>query len=142
MLHATQPWLPLLDEEPRSDPPVRKTRKRALRASQATSPAGDDRVARQAFIGVVASWALTASEALRLLGEPKSSEAERLQRLQGVLGAHRSLLLIAPEPRRYIELLRRRDPAFSGASLLEIMLQQGLPGIAQVRAHLLAQITR
>jgi hypothetical protein len=31
---------------------------------------------------------------------------------------------------------------FDGASMLEIMLQQGLPGITRVRAHLLAQITR
>jgi hypothetical protein len=76
------------------------------------------------------------------LGEPLSSEAERLERLQGVLGAHRSLLLIAPEPGRYTELLRQPDPAFGGASLLEVMLQQGVPGIARVRAHLLAQITR
>ncbi len=65
-----------------------------------------------------------------------------MERLHGVLGAHRSLLLIAPEPGRTPELLRRPDPAFGGASLLEIMLQQGLPGIARVRAHLLTQITR
>ena len=37
---------------------------------------------------------------------------------------------------------RRPEPAFGGASLLEVMLQEGLPGIARVRAHLLAQITR
>jgi hypothetical protein len=59
-----------------------------------------------------------------------------------ILGAHRSLLPIAPEPVRYTELLRRSDPMFDGTSMLELMLQQGLPGIAQVRAHLLAQITR
>jgi hypothetical protein len=62
--------------------------------------------------------------------------------MQGVLGAHRSLLLIAPEPGRTAQLLRRPEPAFDGASLLEVMLQQGVPGIAKVRAHLLAQITR
>jgi hypothetical protein len=65
-----------------------------------------------------------------------------MERMQGVLGAHRSLRLIAPEPGRYTELLRRPDLAFGGASMLEIMLQEGLPGIARVRAHLLAQITR
>ncbi len=59
-----------------------------------------------------------------------------------ILGAHRSLLPIASEPVRYTELLRRSDPMFDGTSMLELMLQQGLPGIAQVRAHLLAQITR
>jgi len=97
---------------------------------------------RQAFLGIASSWALSASEALRLLGEPLSGEAERLERLHGVLGAHRSLLLIAPEPGRYTQLLRRPDPVFGGASMLDVMLQKGLPGIACVRAHLLAQITR
>ena len=63
-------------------------------------------------------------------------------RMQGVVGAHRSLLLIAPEPGRYAELLRRPDPAFDGRSTLEIMLQEGVPGTARARAHLLARITR
>ena len=85
---------------------------------------------------------MSATEALRLLGEPLSGEAERMERMQGLLGAHRSLLLIAPEPGRYTELLRRPDPAFNGASMLEVMLQKGVPGIGQVRAHLLAQVTR
>jgi hypothetical protein len=55
---------------------------------------------------------------------------------------HRSLLLIAPEPARYAQLLRWPDPALDGACLLEVMLQQGLLGIAQVRAHLLTRIAR
>jgi hypothetical protein len=80
---------------------------------------------------------LSATEALRLLGEPLGGEAERMERLHGVLGAHRSLRLIAPEPGRYTELLRRPDPAFGGMS----MLQEGVPGIARMRARLLAQIT-
>ena len=60
----------------------------------------------------------------------------------GVLYAHRSLRLIAPEPARYTELLRPPNPEFGGASMLDVMLQEGVPGIARVRAHLLAQITR
>ena len=141
MLGATQPWLPLLDDEPQPPPPVRKGR-RATPRPKLTAPGCKDRAARQAFLGITSSWALTATEVLRLLGEPLSSEAERLERLHGVLGAHRSLLLIAPEPARYAGLLRRPDLALGGASLLEVMLQQGLPGIARARAHLLAQITR
>ena len=140
MLNATQPWLPLLDTEPRSDPPVRSSRRRALPAPQAFKLVPQDRVTRQAFMGVASSWALTAREALQLLGEPLSSEAERLERMQGVLGAHRSLLALAPEPARYTELLRQPEPEFDGASLLDVMLQQGLPGIAKARAHLLARI--
>jgi len=142
MLLAIQPWLPLLDEDPRTDMPVRKARRRAPAAPQPTHPELGSRAARQAFLGVAVSWALSASEALRLLGEPLSGEAERLERMRGVLGAHRSLPLIAPEPARYTELLRRPDPAFSGMSMLGVMLQEGVPGIARVRAHLLAQITR
>jgi hypothetical protein len=142
MLDVTQPWLPLLDDEPRTDVPVRKAKRRAVSPPPASDPRPDSRAARQAFLGVVSSWALSATEALRLLGEPLSCEAERLERLHGVLGAHRSLLLIAPERARYADLLRRPDPALDELSPLEIMLQQGLPGIARVRAHLLAQITR
>lgn len=142
MLNATQPWLPLLDDEPRTEVPLRKARQRAIPVVLATVPSPGTRAARQAFLGIASSWALSATEALRLLGEPLSGEAERLERLHGVLGAHRSLLLIAPEPGRTGELLRRPDPAFGGASLLEIMLQEGVPGIARVRAHLLTRITR
>ena len=142
MLDVTQPWLPLLDAEPQTDVPVRKVRRRAVSAPPATDPRPDSRAARQAFLGVASCWALSATEALRLLGEPLSSEAERMERLHGVLGAHRSLLLIAPERGRCTELLRRPDPALDGLSPLEVMLQEGVPGIARVRAHLLAQITR
>jgi hypothetical protein len=141
MLDVTQPWLPLLDDNPQTELPVRKAKRRAVSAPPASDPRPDSRAARQAYLGVASSWSLSATEALRLLGEPLSSEAERLERLHGLLGAHRSLLLIAPERARYTELLRRPDPVFDGASLLEVMLQQGVPGIARVRAHLLAQIT-
>lgn len=102
----------------------------------------EHRAARLAFLGVTSSWALTATEALMLLGEPLSSEAERLERIDGMLGARRSLQLIAPEPSRAAEILRRPDPALRGASLLEVMLRDGLPGITQVRAHLVARIGR
>ena len=142
MLDATQPWLPLLEDEPRTDIPVRKVRRRAISTLPPTKPEPGSRAARQAFLGIASSWALSATEVLRLLGEPLSGEAERLERMHGALGAHRSLRLIAPEPARYAELLRQPDPAFDGACLLEVMLQEGVPGIARVRAHLLTQITR
>lgn len=142
MFDAAQPWLPLLDEQARPDPPERRSRRRRAAPPLVASDACEHRSARLAFLGVVSSWALTATEALTLLGEPLSSEAERLERIGGVLGARRSLLLIAPEPGRAAEILRRPDPALEGASLLELMLRDGVPGIAQVRAHLVARITR
>lgn len=142
MLDATQPWLPLLDDEHLPDPPARKARRHAPSVPQANLPGREHRAARLAFLGIASSWGLTATEALKLLGEPFSGEAERLERINGVLGAHRSLLLIAAEPGRSAELLRRPDPTFEGASVLEVMLRDGLPGIARVRAHLLAQVVR
>ena len=93
-------------------------------------------------MGVASSWALTATEALRLLGQSLSSEAKRLERLNGVLNAHRSFLLIAPEPRRYVELLRRSDPVFDGASMLNVMLRDDLAGVVRERAYLLAHVVR
>lgn len=140
MFDAVQPWLPLLDEEPRPDPPVRKTRRRSNSPSSVASSEREHRAARLAFLGAATSWALTAAEALTLLGEPLSSEAERLERMGGMLGARRSLLLIAPAPGRAAEILRRPDPALEGATPLEIMLRDGLPGITRVRAHLLARV--
>ena len=142
MLDTTQPWLPLLDHEPATDPPARRSRKRSIPAPPVTAPGPQHRAVRQAFLGVAASWGLTATEALRLLGEPLSHEAERQERLDGILGAHRSLRLISPEPAQYVERLRQPEPAFDGASLLEVMLRDGLPGIARVRAHLVARILR
>lgn len=142
MLDGPQLWLPLLDDEPRVGLPVRKARRRSAPAQVVITPGPQHRAARQAFLGVVSSWGLTATEALRLLGEPLSSETERLERLDGILGAHRSLLLIAPQPGRTAEFLRRPEPSFHGASLLDIMLRDGLPGIAQVRAYFVALIRR
>ena len=53
-----------------------------------------------------------------------------------------SLRLIAPEPTQCSARLRQPEPAFGSTSLLEVMLRDGLPGIAQVRAHLVARIPR
>ena len=142
MLDATQPWLPLLDNEPATDPPIRRARRRSLDAPPVSALDPLHRAARQAFLGVAVSRVLTATKAQRLLGEPLSHEAERLERLDGILGAHRSLRLIAPEPAQCSARLRQPEPAFDGTSLLEVMLRDGLPGIAQVRAHLVARIPR
>ena len=100
------------------------------------------RAARRAYLGVVARWSLTAAEALALLGEPLCDEHERHDRLQGLLGAHRSLLLLAPDPARCATLLREPALALEGASMLQVMLRDGLPGIAQVRTYLLARLGR
>ncbi len=99
-------------------------------------------VSRRAYLGVVTRWSLTGAEALALLGEPLSNENERHERLQGLLGAHRSLLLLAPDPAHRARLLREPLSSLDGTSMLQVMLEHGLPGMARVRAHLRAQFGR
>jgi hypothetical protein len=154
MLHAAQPWLPLFEGDPppgpSSDKPRRGGRRVAFGAS--STPAAsvpfpsrtsctDPRQARAlrwAFLGIARSWTLSGSEALALLGEPWSDEAERLERMHALLGAHHSLLLLAPG--RVSELVRAPTPLLEGASPLEVLLRDGLPGTARVRAHLVAML--
>lgn len=146
MLDAAQLWLPTLAGEPAAAPfgvPRVRTGRRRARAAPAIAQASPDlRASRRAYLGVVARWALTGPETLTLLGEPLSREDERHERLEGLLGAHRSLLLIVPDPARCAKLLREPDPALEGASMLQVMLRDGLPGIARVRAHLLTRLGR
>jgi hypothetical protein len=107
------------------------------------APVGPDlRAARRAYLGVAARWSLTGPETLTLMGEPLCDESERCERLQALLGAHRSLLLLAPDPARCARLLREPTPSLGGATMLQVMMRDGLPGIAQVRAHLLARLGR
>ena len=156
MLHAVQPWLPLLHPELSTEPllerpggaPRRKPRRKPVegtgetRAGLSTSCTGEQRAARQAYLGLVACWDLSAADALRLLGEPVSGEDERTRRLEALLGARRSLGLIVPEPARCAALLRRPEPALEGASMLQAMLVAGLPAIERVRAHLAGMARR
>ena len=54
----------------------------------------------------------------------------------------RSITFLAPDPARCAGLLRVPAASLDGASMLQVMLEHGLPGIAQVRAHLLALLGR
>ena len=132
----------MLDVGPQCGPPIRTTRRRTAPTQAAAATGREHRAALLAFLGAASAWALTATEALQLLGEPVSCEAERLERINGVLGARRSLVLIAPEPGRAAAILRQPDAALEGASPLGLMLRDGLPGIARVRAHLVSQVMR
>jgi hypothetical protein len=53
-----------------------------------------------------------------------------------LLGVGRSLLLVLPEGDHCLCYLRRPCPAFAGASVLQIMLAEGLAGIERVREFL------
>lgn len=87
-------------------------------------------------MGLVRRWALTGEEALQLLGEPFEDGASRWQRLAALLGVNRSLLLVLPERDSCLCYLRRPCEDFAGASILQIMLTDGLSGIERVRQYL------
>ncbi|TNC72188.1 hypothetical protein [Rubellimicrobium roseum] len=145
MLESSQPALPLMDQLPLSAPPARAGRRRtsvAARPAGAACSAGQLRAMRQAFLGLATRWALSGEEALRLMGEPFDDEAARIERLEGLLGIHRSLLLLLPEPDTCLCFLRRPAAAFDGCSALGVMLADGRTGIARVRAHIVEHVAR
>ena len=157
MLDAAQLWLPTLDGPAPGDrmpaPAAARPRRARRGLAPLTPPAVlppspqrpdvDDaqrRATRQAFLGIAVRWALSATEALTLLGEPLSDEAERHERLEALLGCHRSLLFLAPDAGRCARLLREPEPALESASLLEMMLTGGVSGLVRARQHLAARL--
>ena len=100
------------------------------------------RVMRQAFLGLVRRWALGGEETLLLLGEPREDAVAQEARLSALLGVGRSLLLLLPEGDSCLCYLRRPCPAFAGASVLQIMLTDGLPGIERVRTYLAQRVAQ
>ena len=143
MVEASQPGLPFSDPLPVTLAPRPKRRRYAPHPALDTpaSPA-QMRAMRQAFLGLVKRWALTGEEALQLVGEPFENTAVREQRLNALLGVGRSLLLLLPEGDSCLCYLRRPCPAFAGASVLQIMLTDGLPGIERVRTYLAQRVAQ
>ena len=157
MLDTAQLWLPTLDGSAygdRTPAPATARPRRAKRsvvrltppASLAPPPQRPDpcdaqrRATRQAFLGIAVRWGLSATEALTLLGEPLSDEAERHERLEALLGCHRLLLFLAPDAGRCARLLREPEPTLERASLLEVMLTGGVSGLVRARQHLAARL--
>ena len=137
MFDAAQPTLPFSDQLPSLLAP-RAAKKKSVRypvLEQPTSPA-QMRAMRQAFLGLVERWALSGPETLKLLGEPFEDEPAREARLNALLGVGRSLLLVLPEGDHCLCYLRRPCADFAGASVLQIMLTEGLAGIERVREFL------
>jgi hypothetical protein len=140
MLDDPEPPLPFSDALPVTLAPRPKRRKYAPhQVLDAPASPAQMRAMRQASLGLVRRWALSGEEALKLLGEPFEDAAAREQRLSALLGVGRSLLLLLPEGDSCLCYLRRPCRAFAGASLLGIMLTDGLPGIERVREHLAQQ---
>ena len=132
-----QPALPFSELLPVTLAPRPKQRKHALHpVLNAPATPAELRAMRQAYMGLVKRWALSGEETLNLLGEPFEDAAAQGQRLTALLGVGRSLLLLLPEADSCLCCLRRPFRAFAGASLLQIMLTDGLPGIERVREHL------
>lgn len=145
MLDSIQPLLPLLDLSGHDPAPPRPRRARAkvtarpLLAPEAPPDAFQEarlRALRQAFVGLAARWALSGSEALELLGEPRAGAQERHERLCLLVSVHRLMLLAWPEPGRCQAELRRASPAFDGAAPLPLMLAEGPRAMERVRDHL------
>ncbi len=137
MVDTSQPDLPFSEPLPATLAPRSARRKHAPHpVLDAPASPGQLRAMRQAFIGLVKRWALTGEETLQLLGEPFEDEVAREQRLSALLGVGRSLLLLLPEGDHCLCYLRRPCRAFAGASVLQIMLADGLPGIERVREYL------
>lgn len=136
MLDA-QPVLPFAEPLP-SPLAARPARRKAAPHPVLDAPTwpAQRRAMRQAFLGLVGRWALSGEETLRLLGEPHEDEAAREVRLGALLGVNRSLLLLLPEEDACLCYLRRPCVAFAGASVLQVMLGGGRPGIERVREHL------
>ena len=137
-LHADSPPQLLLFGEALPQGPARRSMGVAPRAAAKAEPspcaAAEHRALRQAYVGLVTRWALSAREALCLLGEPLAGEEERRERLSALVGLGRSLVALEPHPERGPHHLRAPCPALDGASPLELMLSHGLPAIREVRA--------
>ena len=137
MLDGLQPALPFSDPLPLTLAPRPKGRKHAPHpVLDAPATPAQLRAMRQAYLGLVRRWALSGEETLLLLGEPSGDRPEREARLNALLGVGRSLLLVIPEGDACLCYLRRPCRAFAGASVLQIMLTDGLSGIEPVREHL------
>ena len=137
MLDTVQPALPFADPLPATLAP-RPARRKAAPHPVLDAPTSPEqmRAMRQAFLGIVSRWALSGEETLRLLGEPFEDASAREQRVSALLGVSRSLLLVLPERDSCLCYLRRPCRAFAGASVLQIMLTDGLSGIERVCEYL------
>lgn len=125
MFDTVQPALPFADPLPATLAP-RSTKRKPSPFPILDAPASPAqmRAMRQAFMGLVKRWALS--------GDAAAREA----RLSALLGANRSLLLLLPDPDSCLCFLRRPCRDFAGASVLQVMLANGLSGIERVREHL------
>ena len=108
----------------------------------------------RAFFNLVRRWALNDQQGRILLGEPAARtyarwkagqvELSRIsrdtrERLSILMGIHKSLRYLFPDPSRGYRWLRKPNQAFGGQPALHRLLAGSIPDLAAVRAYLDAQ---
>ena len=108
----------------------------------------------RAFFNLVRRWALNDRQGRILLGEPaartyarwKAGQVElprisrdTRERLSILMGIHKSLRYLFPDPSRGYHWLRKPNQAFGGQPALHRLLAGSIPDLAAVRAYLDAQ---
>lgn len=108
-------------------------------------------VARRLFLGIASDWALSGAERGQLLGFGDEQTYQNWVRNEGVVsnailervsllvGAQQALISLIPAESTG-SWIRQTNPAFDGQSALQVMLADGVFGMAQVRGYLEAQL--
>lgn len=111
------------------------------------------RVARRLFLGITSDWALSDAERFQLLGMGDEQTYESWVRNEGVVsntilerisllaGTQQALLSLIPAEST-ASWIRHTNRAFDGRSALQVMLADGVSGMAQVRSHVETQLHR
>lgn len=119
-------------------------------------PAGGGRpaipVGLDVFVPVADAWGLSADEQMRLLGSPPRSTffkwkkdggalpRDTVERISHLLTIWKSLQILHTDPALSDSWLRKPNEFFSGASALDVMLEDGnFSDIVRVRQYLDAQ---
>ena len=108
----------------------------------------------RAFFNLVRRWALNDRQGRILLGgpaartyarwkagqvEPSRVSLDTRERLSTLMGIHRSLRYLFPDPSRGYRWLRKPNQAFGGQPALNRLLAGSIPDLAAVRAYLDAE---
>ena len=109
----------------------------------------------RAFFNLIARWDLNDREAQILLGRPASRTYARWksgtadlariphdtrQRLSMLMGIHKGLRYMFPDPKRGYAWLRKPNLAFGGQSALDRLLSGEIVDLASVRAYLDSEV--
>ncbi len=108
-----------------------------------------NRVALSAFFSLSEAWGLTRAQSIVLLGSPSERTfyrwrsgdvaalpADTLERISVLLGIHKALHILLPEPDRANAWVKRANTAFDGASALDVMTRGRVEHLYSVRRHL------